>query len=196
MNDTGAVKNKTKKTLPVITISVFLFAAAGLSAGCLRSNIYASVFHLYQTLLSELQTLEINRQDFFLLAVRRAGKYFVLLWFFAFTNIWKYYYRLFSAYIGFQNGLLLTFCVTLNGFTGIFGFVCFLLPQAFLFIPAFLIAISHCQQLHGGLHSITLTHHRLILCELPYFLLSAALVLLGCLVEASVNPALLRLYFR
>lgn len=66
MNDTGAVKNNTKKTLPVITISVFLFAAAGLSVGCLtayllRSNIYASVFHLYQTLLSELQTLEINR---------------------------------------------------------------------------------------------------------------------------------------
>lgn len=201
MNDTGAVKNKTKKTLPVITISVFLFAAAGLSAGCLtayllRSNIYASVFHLYQTLLSELQTLEINRQDFFLLAVRRAGKYFVLLWFFAFTNIWKYYYRLFSAYIGFQNGLLLTFCITLNGFTGIFGFVCFLLPQALLFIPAFLIAISHCDHLHCGLHSITLTRHRLTLCELPYFLLSATLVLLGCLMEANINPALLRLYFR
>ena len=81
-------------------------------------------------------------------------------------------------------------------FPFIFGFVCFLLPQALLFIPAFLIAISHCDHLHCGLHSITLTRHRLILCELPYFLLSATLVLLGCLMEANINPALLRLYFR
>ena len=65
------MKDQSKKTLSNTSISVFLFVAAGLSLGCitaflLRSGIYAYIFHLYQTLLSQLQTLEIDRQDFFL----------------------------------------------------------------------------------------------------------------------------------
>lgn len=195
------MKDQSKKTLSNTSISVFLFVAAGLSLGCitaflLRSGIYAYIFHLYQTLLSQLQPLEIDRQDFFLLAIRRTLKYFLLLWFFSFTNVWKYYYRLFSIYIGFQHGLLLAFCVQLNGLWGLAGYFCFLLPQAFLVIPAFLICINHCDHIHSQLHSITISKHSLILCEFPFFFVSTLFLILGCLLEACANPALLRLYFR
>ena len=66
------MKDQSKKTLSNTSISVFLFVAAGLSLGCitaflLRSGIYAYIFHLYQTLLSQLQTLG-NRPSGFLLA--------------------------------------------------------------------------------------------------------------------------------
>lgn len=201
MNESVSVKTPSKKTLSDTSISVFLFAAAGAAIGCilaylLRNGIYSYIFHLYQTLLSQLQTLEVDRQDFFLLAARRLLKYYLLLWFFAFTNIWKYYYRLFSGYIGFQSGLLLAFCVQLNGLWGVVGFLCFLLPHSLLVIPAFLVSTRHCDRLHRQLHSITVPKHRLILCEFPYFFLSMVLLLLGCLLETCTNPALLRLYFR
>lgn len=195
------MKNQTKKTLSNTSISVFLFVAAGLSLGCitafiLRNGLYSYIFHLYRTLLTQLQSLEVDRQDFFLLAFRRTIKYFLLLCFFSFTNIWKYYYRLFSLYIGFQHGLLLAFCLQLNGLWGIVGYLCFLLPQALLIIPAFLMCIDHCEYTHNELHSITISRHKLILCEFPFFFLSALLLILGCLLEAYGNPGLLRLYFR
>ncbi len=189
------------RPLPSGTVAISIFFTAGIILGAIfahlqRSGLYASVFHLYQSLLSQLQALEIDIQDFFLLAARKNLKYFILICFFAFTNVWKYYYRLFLIYTGFQNGLLLSFCIQLDGPTGILGYFCFLLPHMVLFIPAYLIVIIHCSHLHHNLHSITVTRGQAVLRELPFLLAALALLLLGCLLEATFNPALLRLYFR
>lgn len=197
------MKQTTEQNKPLspTTVIIILFFAIGLLAGCLtayflRSSLYAMIFHLYQSLITQLQTLEINLQDFFLLAARKNLKYFLLLYFFSFTNVWKYYYRLFLTYTGFQNGLLLSFCIQMNGIPGIIGYFCFLLPHAVLFIPAYLTAIRHCERLHQELHHVKTSKKQVILCQIPYFLASLALLLLGCLLEAAFNPALLRLYFR
>lgn len=200
MNESSHAKKQTKKTLSDTTISVFIFFIAGMTAGCIaayifRNGIYSYIFHLYQSLLTQLQDSEVNKQDFFLLAARRNLKYLLLIWFFAFTNIWRYYYRLFSGYTGIQNGLLVSFCVQINGLWGITGFLCFLLPQTLLLIPAFLISFNHCEKLHENLHSITFPKYRLFLCEFPFFAVSLLLLLLGCFLEASFSPGLLRLYF-
>lgn len=193
--------DRQNKPLSPTSIIAGVFFAIGIILGItiahlLRSGLYASVFHLYQNLLNQLQSLEINVQDFFLLALRKNLKYFIVLCFFAFTNVWKYYYRFFLIYAGFQNGLLLSFCIQLKGIGGIIGYLCFLMPQAVLFVPAYLIAICHCCHLHNNLHSITATKRQAILCELPFLLAALALLLLGCLLEAAFNPSLLRLYFR
>lgn len=193
-------EGQNKPLSPAVTITGIFFAIGiilGITAAhLLRDGLYASVFHLYQSLLTQLQSLEINIQDFFLLAARKNLKYFIVLCFFAFTNVWKYYYRFFLVYAGFQNGLLLSFCIQLNGISGIIGYLCFLMPHAVLLVPAYLIAICHCCHLHNNLHSISATKGQAVLCELPFLLAALALLLLGCLAEAAFNPSLLRLYFR
>lgn len=194
-------KNDSKRSpyLPVI----YFFFLSGLLAGAvlshfLKTSLYAPVLGLYQTLLSQLQALEIDSCALFLLAARKHMKYFLLVWFFSFTNIWKYYYRIFLLYSGFQNGLLLTFCLLMNGASGVIGFLCFLLPQFLLLAPAYIIAICRCELFQEALEqsSFPTTKKQLILRQLPSFLVSLALLLLGCLLEGYLNPALLRLFFR
>jgi uncharacterized membrane protein SpoIIM required for sporulation len=178
--------------------SIGLLFVLGLIPGCLvahllRNGIYASVFHLYQTLLEQLNTLEIDLQDFFLLALRKNLKYVALLYLFAFTGIWKQYWRIFLMYIGFQNGLLLSFCIQMNGPSGVLGYFCFLLPHSLLLIPAYLLTFKLGEDIHDIFHSSRNTPKKHILYRLPAWILSILLLLLGCLSEAALNPALLRL---
>lgn len=185
----------------LVVIYAFFFIgmlAGGLTAHFLKTSLYAPVLRLYQTLLSQLQSLEVDSSILFLLAAKKHLKYFLLLWFLSLTNIWKYYYRLFLVYAGFQNGLLLSFCLIMNGLTGIIGFLCFLLPQSLLLVPAYIIAICRCDLLQENLgrDSFSQSKKQLILHQLPPFLVSAALLLLGCLLEGFLNPSLLRLFFR
>jgi uncharacterized membrane protein SpoIIM required for sporulation len=186
--------------LPFLCRIGFVFVL-GMATGCLaahvlRNNLYASVFQLYQTLSEQLKTVEIDRKDFFLLALRKNLKYFLLLSFFAFTNVWKYYYRIFLMYCGFQNGLLLSFCVQMNKTSGIAGYFCFLLPQALLLIPAFLLAFVQAKQVNALLQDSPKTPKKVLLCRLPFWLLALLLLIMGCLAEAALNPSLLRLYFQ
>lgn len=185
--------------LPVI----YFFFGAGFLVGAilshfLKTSLYAPVLGLYQSLLSQLQALEIDSSALFLLAARKHLKYFLLVWFFSFTNIWKYYYRIFLLYSGFQNGLLLTFCLIMHGVSGIIGFLCFLLPQVLLLTPAYIIAICRCELLQESLNqsSFSASKKQLIFHQLPSFSVSLALLLLGCLLEGYLNPALLRLFFK
>jgi uncharacterized membrane protein SpoIIM required for sporulation len=175
-----------------------LLFTLGMVSGCLtayllREGIYTTVFHLYQTLLEQLSTLEINLQELFLLALKKNLEYFVLLYFFAFTNVWKYYYRGFLLYIGFQNGLLLSFCIQMNGVTGAAKYLCFLLPHSLLLIPAYLLALHQGEHIFRFLHSSRHTSKKLLMYRLPAWILSLLLLILGCLTEAALNPSLLRL---
>lgn len=196
-------KKETSSNCSSILPAIYFFFLIGFAAGAvtshlLKTTLYAPVLGLYQTLLSQMQTLEIDGAALFLLATKKHIKYFLLLWFFSFTNIWKYYYRFFLAYSGFQNGLLLSFCLIMSGLSGIGGFFSFLLPQCLLLAPAYIIAISHCELLQDALTRDTFnaSKKQLIFHQLPSFFVSMALLFLGCLLEGYLNPPLLRLFFK
>lgn len=191
--------NNRSSILFVIYIFFFIgFLAGALTTHFFKTSLYAPVLGLYQTLLIQLQALEVDSSTLFLLAAKKHLKYILLLWFFSFTNIWKYYYRLFLIYSGFQNGLLFSFCLIMNGPFGIVGYLCFLLPQTILLVPSYMIAISHCDILQESLtrDSFSQSKKQLTIHQLPAFLVSTALLLLGCLLEGFLNPAVLRLFFR
>lgn len=200
----------TKISSPLFAMLSFFFGA-GFIISCLITNflktsLYAPILNIYQTTLSGLQTLEIDSVSLFLLAAGKHLKYLLLLWFFSFTNIWKYYYRLFTAYEGIQNGFLLSFCLIMNGTAGILGYLCLLLPHSLLLLPAYVLSIQRCQCLHEGIfacsparesaRALRTTKKQVVLHELPCFLLCLCLLLLGCLLEGYVNPLFLRLFFR
>ena len=167
-------------------------------AHCLKSSLYAPVLNYYEILLEQLQNTEINSVTLFLLVCKKQHKYFLLLWFFSFTNVWKYYYRLFLSYAGFQNGLLLSFCLFMNGAFGIIGFLCFLLPHALFFIPAYFITIYRGQLIYGQLQTETghTKKSQLIFHQIPSFLVAISFLLIACLMGSYLNPFLLRLFFK
>lgn len=194
-------KQPSQSTSLRFIIPIFFFAGLVLScviAHFFKTTLYAPVLTFYQELLSQLSTTEIHSSSLLLLVCKKHLKYFLLLWFFSFTNIWKYYYRLFLAYLGFQNGLLLSFCLFMNGLAGVLGFLCFLLPHAFFFIPAYFISIYRGQLIYTQLesqHSDT-KKSQLILRQIPSFLVAFSFLFIACLMESYLNPLLLRLFFR
>lgn len=184
-------------------------------AHLLKDSLYAPILSLYQTLKEQLSTAETDHYAIFLLSVKGQLKLFLLLWFFSVTNVWRYYFWSFCVYSGFCNGLLLAFCVLLSGAAGCWDFICFQLPQALLFIPAYCLAIYHCNTLHRQLSGKwdppsgepsgndraaryaklgkSIGKKQLAFRQLPLFLLDGCLLLAGCLLEGYCNLPLLRL---
>lgn len=199
-----------KLSSPLTAILIFFFCSgfilSCLAAHLLKTSLYAPILNIYQTMLSGLKSREIDSISLFLLAAGKHIKYLLLLWFFCFTNIWKYYYKLFIFYTGIQNGLLLSFCLIMNGAAGIPGYLCLILPHSLFLLPGYVLTILSCNTLHEKLfscHSASETGRvsgtpkkQLILHQLPCFLLSLCLILLACLLEGYINPLLLRLFFR
>lgn len=205
------MKSINKKLSSPLTAILIFFFCSGLVLSCLaahllKTSLYAPILNIYQTMLSGLKSHEIDSVSLFLLAAGKHLKYLLLLWFFCFTNIWKYYYKLFIFYAGIQNGLLFSFCLIMNGVAGIFGYLCLILPHCLFLLPGYVLSILQCHTLHekifycspgsgaGGVSSAS--KKQLILHQLPCFLLSLCLILLACLLEGYINPLLLRLCFR
>lgn len=122
---------------------------------------------------------------------------------FSMTNAWRCYYFIFLLYSGLCYGLLFTFCTLLNGLGGIPQFLCFLLPQAILSIPLFLILLKKLEAFHtswflpenntgnGFLHQ---KKRVLLIRQFPLFLVFILLLLVSSLLEGYLNLPLIQ-YF-
>lgn len=213
---------KIWQVLPPVLYGVLALFVLGTTLGCLithffRDSLYAPLLSLYQNIINQLNTVDADRYTIFLLSLRRQLKFFGLLWFFSLTNVWRYYLWGFSLYTGFSKGLLLAFCVLLNGPVGVWNFVCFQFPQCLLLLPAYGLTICHCHRLNRqltGYCSFTLTESsgqtaektysrmshlskkQLIFHQLPCFLLDGALLTLGSLLEGYFNLPLLHLLLK
>lgn len=176
-------------------MKVCLFLFGGILLGLfltyfLKNSLYTDLLSSWQTMQNQLLTLELDSSAFCLFAAKKHIKYWALLCFFSFTNIWSCYYSCFTFYIGLKNGLLLSFCIFISGPMGVILYLCFLLPQVLLLVPGYLICLCHCQLLYAGFSKCT--KKQLVLCQLPYLLVSFVIIILGCILEGYLNPPLLR----
>ncbi|HBA97762.1 MAG TPA: hypothetical protein DCZ23_06615, partial [Lachnospiraceae bacterium] len=90
-------KAKTYKKLPSSCKITLFFAIIGITAGCitgnlLKENLYSPLITIYNETLNNIPELDISKSDILLLALKRNVKLFVLLYLFALTNLWTYYY--------------------------------------------------------------------------------------------------------
>jgi len=199
-------KNKTPKKLPVPCKITLFFVITGIIAGyvtgnLLKESLYSPLIAIYNETLVNIPELDIDKMDIFLLAIKRNLKLFVLLYLFALTNLWTYYYCAFSLYTGFTNGLLLAFNIILHGLPGIIRFLFYMCPQALIFIPLYLIVIAHCNGFHDEFisctsytfHDSTYTYSSkqkkgiLAVKQLPFIVVCILFIIAGCFVEASLN---------
>ncbi len=186
-------QNQSARSSRAIITSILLYLA-GMLAGYLcghfmQNSLYHTVKETYEGLLSGIADTKIPPLSLFLLCARQQCKNYLLLVFFSCTNVWLLYLSGYLLYRGFTSGLLLLFCTMLNGAGGIWGFFCFLMPQALLYIPAYLLLIH---KLH------TARDHTpkgiSLLQEIPSLLLLLLLLLAGCILESTLNLPLLRWY--
>ena len=191
-----------------LTIGLFLFAFV---FGCFLANLfsktlYAPVITLFESIVKELPSLSLNRQEIFLFCGKDNLKYFLLLLFFSLTNAWKIYYPFFTLYTGFRYGLLFSFCMLVSGIGGIVEFLCFLLPHTLITLPVFLSSINRMELLHeswffactgdkkGPRFLLDKGKRQLLLKQLPHVLLYILLLLCAALLEGYVNIPLLKQY--
>ncbi|MDO4166286.1 MAG: stage II sporulation protein M [Eubacteriales bacterium] len=155
----------------------------------LRNSLYTTVKDTYEGLLSGIVTTKIKFLPFCLLCFKQQCKEYVLLIFFSCTNVWLLYLYGYLLYSGFTNGLLLLFCTILHGVSGIWGYFCFLMPQALIYVPLYLLLIQKLHTTHADTKKgISLLH------EIPFLLLLLLLLLVGCILESTLNLPLLRWY--
>lgn len=155
----------------------------------LRSHLYTTVKDTYEGLLSSINTINIKFLPLCLLCFKQQCKDFILLVFFSCTNVWLLYLCGYLLYCGFTSGLLLLFCTMLHGIMGIWGYFCFLMPQALIYAPAYLLLIH---KLHSNRtenkKGIPLLH------EFPFLFLILIILFVGCILESTLNLPLLRWY--
>lgn len=173
--------------------SIFLYLAGmllGYLCGhLLRNSLYTTVKGTYEGLLSHIATARIPFFPLFFLCLKQQCKDFILLVFFSCTNVWLLYLSGYLLYQGFTNGLLLLFCTMLHGFGGIWGYFCFLMPQALVYVPVYLYLIYRLHSTRNeSQKGIPLLH------EIPVLLLLLLLLLAGCILESTLNLPLLRWY--
>lgn len=191
-----------------LTVGLFLagFLTGYLGGHLLKEHLYEPVLILFENTISNLSTLDINGTDVFFYSLKENLKIFFLLFFFALTNVWRFYYIGFTLYTGFTQGLFCSFCVILSGTIGILQYLCFLLPQTLLLIPVFLICIIHLELLHSDLFapenndsSRSLLRNakkrQLLFSKLPLFLICIILLVISALLEGYLNIPLLKYYF-
>jgi len=130
----------------------------------------------------------------------------LLLFFFSFTNAWRLYSKCFVFYIGFLQGILLSCCLFLKGFSGIFLYLSLLVPHAFLLAPVYLFLLQQLENWHSGClwredgnssdsdHAYPQKKKQMFLQILPLFFVSMLLLLLGAFLEGYLNVPLLRLF--
>lgn len=206
-------KAKTYKKLPSSCKITIFFAVIGIIIGCvagnlLKQSLYSPLITIYNETLNNLPELDISKSDIFLLTIKRNLKLFVLLYLFALTNLWTYYYCAFALYTGFTNGLLLSFNIILHGMSGIIRFLFYLCPQVLIFIPLYLMIISHCDNFHDEFiscinypsHDNTYNYSskqkkgKLTLCQFPFIISYLIFIAIGCFIEANLNLPLVIWY--
>jgi len=210
LRHTALPKQKRHSLLAAFSrLTVFLFAL-GFFAGCLAGNLlqdslYAPALSLFQNTISLLPSLDIDQNDVFLYSIKENMKYFLLLLFFSLTNVWRLYYVGYTLYTGFSHGLLFAFCFLVYHAGGVLEYFCFLLPHCLLMAPAFLLAVSHFEDLHRNWFTPenndkatsflpNAQKRQLIFSKLPPIFLCAFLLACSALLEGYCNIPLLK-YF-
>lgn len=184
-----------------ITLLLFLFSflCGSFAANLFKETLCNDILHLFTSSFEKLHSYEIKKDALFYFSIKEHLKFYILIVFFAFTNVWHFYYALAILYTGFSNGMLFLFCTFVKGCSGVLYYLGILFPQCLLFVPFYLYALHHLDLLHiewfeDNTQKNTRTSFvankkgQLLLIQLPLFLLGILLLLLGSFLESYINP--------
>lgn len=184
-------------------LAIIGMACACLFANLLKSSLFSSTCSVLKQTLKILAQSNISKQELCLHSFSCQMKFFLLLFFFSCTNVWGFFYRAFLFYIGFLQGVLLSCCLFLKGFSGILMYFAFLFPQGLLLAPFYLCYIQYLEGWHHVWFSgknpseekplyFSEKKKQCLLQLLPLFIVSVILLFISSFLEGYVNLPLLR----
>lgn len=187
-----------------------VLCAVGMACACLianmtRHSIFAGAADILKQITDVLSQKGLAKSEVMLYSFTANCKFALLLFFFSFTNAWYLYSRCFVFYIGFLQGILLSCCLFLRGFSGIFFYLALLVPHAFLLAPAYLFLLQRLEGWHRGFPqgensssrpeaSFSQKKKQLVLQILPLFFVMMIVLLLGAVLEGYLNVSLLQIF--
>lgn len=192
------------------TMKNMVLCAVGMACACLianmtRHSIFAGAADILKQITDVLSQKGLAKSEVMLYSFTANCKFALLLFFFSFTNAWYLYSRCFVFYIGFLQGILLSCCLFLRGFSGIFFYLALLVPHAFLLAPAYLFLLQRLEGWHRGFPqgensssrpeaSFSQKKKQLVLQILPLFFVMMIVLLLGAVLEGYLNVSLLQIF--
>lgn len=193
------------------TLKNMLLCVVGIACACLLANmtkntLFKSASDILKQITGSLSGKEVSNSEVMLYSFTSNCKYTLLLFFFSFTNVWTLYSRCFVFYIGFLQGILLSCCLFMKGFSGIFFYTALLIPHIFLLAPVYLFVLHQLEKWHNNsMHPdnnsspegeciFPQKKRQIFLQILPLFFLTLVFLLLGAFLEGYLNVPLLRIY--
>ncbi len=137
---------------------------------------------------SKYQYMEYSSLDLLGYILKSRLSILIFLWLMGLTVIGSMTVLLFSLWVGFSFGLILTMAVLKLGMAGILLCIISMMPQYLVYFPAFLFGLLRIYEMsrtkkwsgaYAGMFGITLV-----------------LVLIGALLESYVNPLLLKMLLK
>ena len=196
----------SENVLKNIILCVVGMACACLLANMAKHTIFDTASDTLNQLIKNLSEKGLSKAEVTLYSFTANSKFALLLFFFSFTNVWKLYSRCFVFYIGFLQGVLLSCCLFLRGFSGIFFYLSLLAPHSFLLAPLYLFLLQQLENWHSGSlyqeysnssetdNTFPQKKKQIFLQILPLFFGTMLFLLLGAFMEGYLNVTLLRLF--
>lgn len=187
---------------PRFVKGIIIIFFIGLLGGVLIVNLLKESFLNQAGILSDYfirqyKYLEIDSGELFCYILGKRLKWILLLWILGFTVIGLLAGGIFTLWMGFTTGTLLSIGVLKLGVRGILFCIGAVFPQGLIYIPAWLLLLYGIYQRSGGrLLERKGTGRKP---ELKYILLIVGICLftiLGILLESSINPWIVKLVLR
>ncbi len=173
----------------------------GIVVGVLFSNLfqqsyYASWEKWSGQFTNALATMPINGGELFIYIVVEKLKIYLLLWVLATTVVGNPYIYTYCTYKGFTMGFWFCLLMQERGMRAFLVFGSYHFPQCLVYIPVFFLTFAACKDLNRqwGNEGQVGTWARIkgLRSYLVMFAALLALLLFGCMLEAYVNPGILK----
>lgn len=137
---------------------------------------------------SKYQYMEYEAWELMKYILKSRVSVLVFLWLMGMTVLGSMTALLFSWWVGFSMGLILTMAVVRLGIAGILLCVISTLPQYLIYVPAFVFGLVRVYEA-GQSRKLSVQYG-------IAFLVAVVLVLLGCFLESYINPVFLKSLIR
>ncbi len=153
--------------------------------------------------LSRMKYLEIDKNAFFVYAIRERMGTTLILCLVATTYIGILLVSMYAVWLGVMSGVFLSIAAIRYGIKGILLVLAGILPQYILFVPACIMLMNWCYQICAGMyfpHKVFESgygnHKQYYLKKLMQLFIILGVVMAGSMVESYVNPILLTSFLK
>lgn len=182
---------------------IFLWYVLGFIAGILFARLVQSYYwelakNWQESFYIKVTQLELNKQALFYTVFIKHIKEYLSLWIMSITILGIPYIVLFFMYEGFLIGVTAFIVIGQYQIQGVLLLFSYFFPQIICYIPVFLITALCVKELNKKI-GVMLERgkkkwYQVIIEKLPLFFILFIILLIGCILEAYINPECIRFF--